>query len=314
LIFYKDYFEGFFASKWEIQRFLKKWQILHQSAMHNVPDRCLTLFSTLTQLIVQFFRNPKSCLDRFENLKRNELSAAERARHTHERKTIFENIHPETKPTKKGGPGRGKQTRRQLGDESPGVGRFTMDTSSKTGRGERSVQRDARRGEIKRIEEIEGTCLDTGAELDAILQLQQLDPAKADELIDRAVAGEQVSAKVELVKTKPPRKIKTRAPRQDDSIALQQTQADLKRCQAEVERLKGKLWNQRAGDGALGTPVAVVSMIGAIFAKAQVGKFWGDVSDELVKKLIQTLGAAVSAADAIKCSLNTAKANTDTVH
>lgn len=44
-----------------------------------------------------------------ENLKRNDLSAAERAKHTHERKKIFEHIHPETKPTKKGGPGRGNR-------------------------------------------------------------------------------------------------------------------------------------------------------------------------------------------------------------
>jgi hypothetical protein len=55
-----------------------------------------------------------------ENLARNDLTAAERAKHTHERKRIYEHIHPETKPTKKGGPGRGKQTRRQFGDESAG--------------------------------------------------------------------------------------------------------------------------------------------------------------------------------------------------
>jgi hypothetical protein len=248
-----------------------------------------------------------------ENLKRNDLTAAERAKHTHERKKIFEHIHPETKPTKKGGPGRGKQTRRQIGDESHGVGRFTMDTAAKTGHSERSIQRAARRGEIKRIGEIAGTCLDTGAELDAILQLQQLDPAKADELIDQAAAGKEVSAAAEVGKIKPPRKIKTRAPRYDDSIASLQARSELKQSQAEVERLNGELWNRGAGDGASGTAMAVITTLDAIFAKAQVEKLWGDVSDELVKKLIQTLGAAVSAANAIKCCL-TAKANTDTVH
>ena len=253
-----------------------------------------------------------------ENLKRSDLSAAERAKHTHERKKIYERAYPETKPTKKGGPGRGKQTRRQFGDESTGVHnsaeRFTKDTAAKTGHSERTIQRDARRGETKRIEEIEGTCLDTGAEIDAIRQLQQLDPVKADQLIDQAAAGKEVSAKAEVAKIKPPQKTNTRAPRHDDSIALQQAQAELKQSQAEVERLKGELWNQSAGDGALGRPMAVITMIEASFAKAPVGKFWGDVSDELVKKLIQTLGAAVSAANAIKCCLNTAKANTDTVH
>jgi ParB family chromosome partitioning protein len=249
-----------------------------------------------------------------ENLKRNDLSAAERAKHTHERKKIFEHIHPETKPTKKGGPGRGKQTRRQVGDESLGVHnsaeRFTKDTAAKTDQSERTIQRDARRGEIKRIEKIEGTCLDTGAELDAILQLQQLDSAKADELIDRAVAGEQVSAKAEVAKIKPPRKINTRAPRHDDSIALQQAQAELKHLKAEVERLKGELWNQSAGDGALETPMAMITLLGAIYAKEQVEKCWGDASKESVEKLIQTLGAAVAAANTIKNCL-TAKATTD---
>jgi hypothetical protein len=183
-----------------------------------------------------------------------------------------------------------------------------------TGQSERTTQRDARRGETKRIEEIEGTRLDSGGEIDAIRQLQQLDPAKADELIDQAAAGKEVSAKAEVAKIKPPRKINTRAPRQDDAVALQQAQAELKLCQAEVARLKGELWNQSAGDGALGTPMAVITMIEASFAKAKVEKFWGDASNELVKKLIQTLGAAVSAANTIKCCLNTAKANTASVH
>jgi hypothetical protein len=249
-----------------------------------------------------------------ENLARNDLTAAERAKHTHERKRIYERAHPETKPTKKGGPGRGKRTRRQLGDESSGVPeRFTKDTAAKTRQSERTIQRDARRGETKRIEEIEGTCLDSGAEIDAIRQLQQLDPAKADELIDQAAAGKEVSAKAEVAKIKSPRKIKTRAPRQDDAVAMQQAQAELKLCQAEVARLKGEIWNQSAGDGALGTPMAVITMIEAIFAKAQVENLWGDASKESVKKLIQTLGAAVSAASTIKCCL-TAKANTASVH
>ena len=248
-----------------------------------------------------------------ENLARNELSPAERARHTHERKKIFEHIHPETMPTKKGGPGRAKQTRRQVDDESPGVHnsaeRFTKDTAAKTGHSERSIPRGARRGEIKHIGEIEGTCLDTGAELDAILLLQQLDPAKTDELIDQAAAGKEVSATAAIAKIKPPRKIKTRAPRHDDSIALQQAEAELKHVKAEVERLKGELWNQSAGDGALG----MITTLDAIFAKAQVEKYWGDASKESVEKLILTLGAAVAAANVVKGYLNKAE-TTGAVH
>ncbi len=227
-----------------------------------------------------------------ENLKRNDLSPAERAKHTAERKKIYERIYPETKPTKIGGPGRGK-TRRQIGDES--VIRFTKHTAAETGQSERTVQRDARRGETKRIEEIEGTSLDKGVEIDAVQELQQLDPAKADELLNQAAAGEDVSAKAEVAKTKPPRKtktatktiegdtFKTRTPRQDDSIA---------------------------GDAALETPMAVIAMLDAIFAKAQDESFWGNASTESVKKLIVNLGAAVASAHTIKCCLNKAKANT----
>src|ERR1700730_9124949 len=267
-----------------------------------------------------------------ENLKRNDLSPAERAKHTAERKKIYERNHPETKPTKKGGPGRGKQTRRQIGDESAGVHksaeRFTKDTAAKTGQSERTIQRDARRGETKRIEEIEGTCLDTGVEIDAVRQLQQRDPGKADQLIDQAAAGKKGTGTDEVAKTKPPRKsksipstmavdgvtIKTRAPQQDDSIALLQVRAELKQSLAEVERLKGELWNQSAGDSALATPMAMITLLGAIFAQAQVENIWGDVSKESVEKFILTLGAAVAAANTIKSYLNKAEANTASVN
>jgi hypothetical protein len=212
--------------------------------------------------------------------------------------------------------------RRRIGEASHE--RFTKATAAEIGQSERTVQRDAKRGEQERIDDIVGTSLDKGDELDA---LSQLDPAKADQLIDRAVAGEQVSAKAEVAKTKPPRKtksipstiavggvtIKTRAPRHDDSIALQQAEAELKHIKAEIERLKGELWNQSAGDGVLGTPAAVIAMLDAIFAKAQVENFWGDVSKESVEKLILILGAAVAAANTIKSYLNKAE-TTGTVH
>jgi ParB family transcriptional regulator, chromosome partitioning protein len=257
-----------------------------------------------------------------ENLKRNDLTPAERAAHTAQRKEIYERLYPETK---KGATGRGRKKIRRIGEASHV--RFTKATAAETGQSERTVQRDAKRGEQERIDDIVGTSLDRGDELDA---LTQLDPAKADQLIDQAVAGEQVSAKAEVAKTKPPRKtksipstmavdevpIKTHAPQQDDSIALQQAQADLKLCQAEVERLNERLdpWNQGAGDAALETPMAVIATLDAIFAKAQGESFWGNVSKESVKKLIVNLSAAVASAHTIKCCLNKAKANTATVH
>jgi hypothetical protein len=64
-----------------------------------------------------------------ENLIRAELSPAERAMHIGKRKNLYEKLHPETRATKVGGPGRAK-TRRQIGDDI--AERFPKDTAKKT--------------------------------------------------------------------------------------------------------------------------------------------------------------------------------------
>ncbi|MHC2276376.1 hypothetical protein ACVME8_002987 [Bradyrhizobium diazoefficiens] len=71
-------------------------------------------------------------------------------------------MHPETKPTKAGG-----RNRRQGGDD---VARFTADTAAKTGKPERTVQRDATRAKAlgADLDRVAGTSLDKGAELDAL--------------------------------------------------------------------------------------------------------------------------------------------------
>ena len=77
---------------------------------------------------------------------------------------------------------------------------FTTQTSTATGASERSVQRDAQRGEKigrEALGRVAGTSLDKGEELDALAKLSE-DKRKA--LIDRAVKGDKVSAKVELKK------------------------------------------------------------------------------------------------------------------
>jgi hypothetical protein len=93
--------------------------------------------------------------------------------------------HPETKH---GGDRKGST--RQNGD----LKRFTEDTAEKTGRSERSVQRDAARGEALSpdvLDKVKGTVLDKGTELDALARLPE-DEQRA--LAERAKAGEQVSA------------------------------------------------------------------------------------------------------------------------
>lgn len=122
-----------------------------------------------------------------ENLMRAQLSSAERALHVGRRKELYEAQHPETRH------GENQHTRsRQVGDSSR---RFTAATAKKEGRSERKIQRDATRSKrIPRIAEVVDTSLDSGAELDA---LGQLPPDEQDELIDRAAAGDEVSAQPE---------------------------------------------------------------------------------------------------------------------
>jgi hypothetical protein len=70
---------------------------------------------------------------------------------------------------------------------------FADDTAEKTGRGSRSVRRDAARAEhIPELDKVVGTSLDNGEELDALAKLA---PEEQAPLIERAASGEAVSAR-----------------------------------------------------------------------------------------------------------------------
>lgn len=151
-----------------------------------------------------------------ENLIRNEYSPAERAIAIARRKLIYEELHPETKPTSEGGEGRHKATRRQAGDESVPE-RFTKSTAEATGKSERAVQRDAQRGEVVGadiLQRVIGTSLDKGEEIDA---LAKLSPEKREEVISKAEAGDRVSAKIAVKQER----------REDREADLAQSQREL---------------------------------------------------------------------------------------
>lgn len=112
-----------------------------------------------------------------ENLCAPQLSPAERAMFTKRRKEAYEALHPETRN------GRNQHSDRvgQLVQPS-----FAADQADKTGVDERTVRRDAERGEKvnpEAIDLIRGTRLDTGAYLDKLKNLpadEQVQAVKRD--------------------------------------------------------------------------------------------------------------------------------------
>ena len=76
---------------------------------------------------------------------------------------IYEALHPETA---NGATGGGHNQLRQNGEAAS---RFTADTAERTGRSERTIQRDAARGKAlgADLNRIAGTSLDKGVEIDA---------------------------------------------------------------------------------------------------------------------------------------------------
>jgi ParB family chromosome partitioning protein len=139
-----------------------------------------------------------------ENLMQTTLDAAQRALFTARRKELYLAIYPET--AKGAAQGEGKKrslaekgtggqvgheiSDRQLGDEIPNQAHtFSEDTAAKTGRSERSIERDAERGEkiaSDVLEEVSGTPLATGQTLD---ELKKLPPEQQRERVKEKKAA-----------------------------------------------------------------------------------------------------------------------------
>ena len=125
-----------------------------------------------------------------ENLCRNELSPAERASQTARRKAIYLELHPETaKEAFKGN--------QHVATDNLSVASFAVETAAATGKDERTVRRDAERGEKvipEVIDLITGTKLDTGVYLDKLKRLppnEQMTLAKRDLAASKRTDGEE---------------------------------------------------------------------------------------------------------------------------
>lgn len=119
-----------------------------------------------------------------ENLCRSELTASQRAQAIKRRKAIWEALHPNSGNTLSTipdrGPGRPKE--------------FASDTAAAAGMTKQAINQHLARAEAlgDDLPRVIGTSLDKGVELDALAKLPKADRA---ELIERAQAGEKVSAR-----------------------------------------------------------------------------------------------------------------------
>jgi ParB-like nuclease domain len=131
-----------------------------------------------------------------ENLIRGALSPAERALHILRRKELYEKLHHETRhggaPGKAGGGKKAKDAK---------LAAFAEATAKATGQSRRKVERDATRAkQIKKVlEDVVGTSLDKGDQLDALGKLPEFEQ---EALASAAKAGEKVSAKQHVKKSR----------------------------------------------------------------------------------------------------------------
>lgn len=117
-----------------------------------------------------------------ENLCRAELTASQRAQAIKRRKQIWEALHPNSVQTLDEKKDRGRPTE------------FATETAKVSGQSRSGIYQHLARAEAigDDLERVTGTSLDKGVELDALAKLPE--PERKD-LIDRAEAGENVSAR-----------------------------------------------------------------------------------------------------------------------
>jgi len=148
-----------------------------------------------------------------ENLCRSELTAAQRTKAVKRRKEIWEALHPvnaqrfnsvwDALGTVEGPMTEAEERENeQVGQIAPPVAKhgraqekaFAADTAALTGEDKRTINRHLSRAEAlgDDLDKVTGTSLDKGVELDA---LKAMTPEQRAPLIERAQAGEKVSAR-----------------------------------------------------------------------------------------------------------------------
>lgn len=190
-----------------------------------------------------------------ENLCRAELSPSDRARQTARRKAIYLELHPETAH---GANLEGAGVANLASPETPA---FAKATAQATGQSERTVQRDAERGE-KVVDEaldlIRGTKLDTGTYLDKLKRLppnEQVAAAKRDLAVDKKQAKAEREAQQaeidrqrEAVRESLPDDVKAHEARKAEAVAARKGHDDevVAALEAEIEELRNVIADQKS--------------------------------------------------------------------
>ena len=129
-----------------------------------------------------------------ENLCRSELTASQRSSFTKRRKEIWEALYPAAKTEILGGASCATQKATEHKDRPQNQPQFAATTAAITGESKSQINRHIARAEAlgDDLPRVHGTSLDKGVELDALAKLPEAERA---ELIERAQAGEKVSAR-----------------------------------------------------------------------------------------------------------------------
>ena len=159
------------------------WQIV--AGHHRVAAARAIGWESINAIVTEAGENLQAELIEIdENLCRSELSPAQRTAAIKRRKQIWEALHPNSGTSCPTIPERGRGRPQE----------FAAETAAASGQSKRDINRDLARAESlgDDLDRIVGTSLDKGVELDA---LKAMPEQERKELIDRAEAGEKVSAR-----------------------------------------------------------------------------------------------------------------------
>ena len=186
------------------------WQII--SGHHRVAACRALGWSEIDALVIDDVSHLQSELIEIdENLCRAELTASQRTGYTKRRKQIWEALHPEIQVAQVAPPVIG------YASPPPQTQGFASSTAEITGESKATINRHIARADAlgDDVERIAGTSLDSGVEMDALAKLPT--PERA-EIIDRAVAGEQVSARAPKPETEKASALNTIRRMQDNDL------------------------------------------------------------------------------------------------